>query len=61
VSALDAEGYCVIPFSELIPEPAAWDAIEQQASAFVADTEAALAGDREALRVRAGKEFVVRL
>ena len=61
VSALDAEGYCVIPFSELIPEPAAWDAIEQRASAFVADTEAALAGDREALRVRAGKEFVVRL
>src|SRR6185369_2508077 len=42
VSALDAEGYCVIPFSELIPEPA-------------------LDGDREALRVRAGKEFVVRL
>jgi hypothetical protein len=61
VSALDAEGYCVMPFSELIPEPTAWEAIEQQASAFVADTEAALAGDREALRVRAGKEFVVRL
>ena len=60
VSALDAEGYCVVPFSELIPDPAAWAAIEKQAKDFVADTEAALAGDREALRVRAGKEFVVR-
>ena len=61
VSELDDEGYCVVPFSELIPDPSTWAAIEQQASAFVADTEAALAGDREALRVRAGKEFVVRL
>jgi hypothetical protein len=61
VSALDAEGYCVVPFSELIPDPAAWAAIAQQANDFIADTEAALAGDREALRIRAGKEFVVRL
>ena len=61
VSELEADGYCVVPFSELIPEPAAWDAIERQASAFVSDTEAALAGDREALRGRDGKEFVVRL
>jgi Phytanoyl-CoA dioxygenase (PhyH) len=61
VAELDADGYCVVPFSELIPEAEAWQAIERQASAFVADTEAALAGDREALRVRAGKEFVVRL
>ena len=61
VSELAAEGYCVVPFAELIPEPDAWSAIEEQAARFVADTEAGLAGDREALRVRAGKEFVVRL
>ena len=60
-SELAAEGYCVVPFAELFPEPAAWSAIEEQAARFVADTEAGLAGDREALRVRAGKEFVVRL
>jgi len=61
VAGLEADGYCVLPFSELIPEPETWRALEQQADAFVAHTEAALAGDREALRVRAGKEFVVRL
>jgi len=61
VDELVTDGYCVLPFSELIPEPETWQAIEGQADAFVADTEAALAGDREALRVRAGKEFVVRL
>ncbi|HEU4972837.1 MAG TPA: hypothetical protein VFT35_13025 [Gaiellaceae bacterium] len=60
VSALDAEGYCVVPFSELIPDAATWTAIEQQADEFVSDTEAGLEGDGEALRVRAGKEFVVR-
>lgn len=61
VSALDAEGYCALPFSELTPDSSAWDAIEEQASRFVADTEAGLASDADALRVRAGKEFVVRL
>jgi hypothetical protein len=61
VSELTVDGYCVIPFSELIPEPAAWSAIEESTGTFVAETEASLAGDREALRVRAGKEFVVRL
>ena len=61
VSELAVEGYCVVPFAELIPDPDAWSAIEEQAARFVAHTETALAGDREALRVRAGKEFVVRL
>ena len=61
ISELAVDGYCVIPFSELIPEPAAWSAIEARAGTFVAETEASLAGNREALRVRAGKEFVVRL
>jgi hypothetical protein len=61
VSELSVEGFCVVPFAELIPEPGAWRSIEEQAARFAADTEAGLAGDREALRVRAGKEFVVRL
>ena len=61
VSELSTDGYCVVPFSQLIPDPESWSGIDEQASAFVAETEAGLAGDREALRVRAGKEFVVRL
>jgi hypothetical protein len=61
VSELSVEGFCVLPFADLVPEPAVWTSIEEQAARFVADTEAGLAGDREALRVRAGKEFVVRL
>jgi hypothetical protein len=36
-------------------------AVEEQAERFVSQTEAALAGDPGALRVREGKEFVVRL
>jgi phytanoyl-CoA dioxygenase PhyH len=61
VSELSADGYCVIPFSELIGDAATWNAIDEQSKRFVAETEAGLSGDREALRVRAGKEFVVRL
>jgi hypothetical protein len=61
VSDLDGSGYSVIPFTELFPEAEVWNGIEEQSNAFVASTEAALEGDREALRVRAGKEFVVRL
>jgi hypothetical protein len=63
VSELDADGYCVIPFAELFPDvrESNWRAIEDQAARFVAETEEGLAGNGEALRVRAGKEFVVRL
>jgi hypothetical protein len=61
VTELSREGYCVLPFSDLEPDPDRWTAIDEQAGRFVAETEASLAGDREALRVRAGKEFVVRL
>jgi len=61
VSELDADGYCVIPFSDLVSEDSVTEAIEEQAAEFVRETEAGLAGDGDALRVRAGKEFVVRL
>jgi hypothetical protein len=60
VDSVAAQGFAVVPFAELFPDPAEWDAIEGQASEFVAETEAGLAGDGESLRVRAGKEFVVR-
>ncbi len=61
VSELDADGYSLLTFEELFSEGDAWREIEAQGGRFAAHTEAALAGDREGLRVRAGKEFVVRL
>ena len=61
VSELEADGYSLLTFEELFSEGDAWREIEAQSSRFAADTEAALAGDREGLRVRAGKEFVVRM
>lgn len=61
VSELEADGYSLLTFEELFPESDAWRELEAQSDQFVAETEAALAGDREGLRVRAGKEFVVRL
>ena len=61
VSDLEREGYSLITFSELFSDEGAWSAIEQQTSCFVSETEAALSKDPDALRVREGKEFVVRL
>ena len=61
VTELDADGYSLLTFEDLFREGDAWRDIEAQSGQFVAATEAALAGDREGLRVRAGKEFVVRL
>jgi hypothetical protein len=60
VDELAADGYSLLDYSALFGEEA-WGELEAHASRFVADTEAGLAGDRESLRVRAGKEFVVRL
>ena len=61
VSELEADGYSLLTFGELFPETESWSALESQSDGFVSETESALAGDREGLRVRAGKEFVVRL
>ena len=61
LAELDADGYSLLTFAELFPAGDDWHEIAAQSERFVAETEAALAGDREALRVRAGKEFVVRL
>jgi len=60
VASLEAEGYAVVPFADLFPDPADWAAIEEQGARFRAETEAGLAGNGESLRVREGKEFVVR-
>ena len=61
LDALNADGYALTTFAELFPDGQQWKDVEAQSNRFVSDTEAALAGDREGLRVRAGKEFVVRL
>jgi ectoine hydroxylase-related dioxygenase (phytanoyl-CoA dioxygenase family) len=64
VERLREEGYATLPFSELVPDAALWRELEADADAFVAETEAGLASERDggeaALRRRAGKEFVVR-
>ncbi|MFO7572272.1 MAG: hypothetical protein R6W48_06700 [Gaiellaceae bacterium] len=61
VAELETDGFSLLTFSELFDGDERWSAIEEQASRFIAETETGLAGDREGLRVRAGKEFVVRL
>jgi len=62
--ALDADGYIVVPFAELIPDEELRAAVLAQGDAFVAETERGLAdeagGAAAALRRRAGKEFLVR-
>ncbi len=62
---LERDGYGLVAFAELFPDPADWEAVEGQARQFVEETERALAGEAhgeagQALRRRAGKEFVVR-
>jgi len=64
VEALDRDGFVALPFSDLVGEELT-GAVLEQGSAFVAETESALAaeasgGSPAALRRRAGKEFVVR-
>ena len=58
------EGYAVVPFTELVHDPEAWNALNADAERFIAETEAELAREREggesSLRRRPGKEFVVR-
>jgi hypothetical protein len=55
------EGYSVLPFHELFPGDDLWPEIEAQRDRFVAATEADLASGGDKVRVREGKEFVVRL
>jgi hypothetical protein len=61
VSEVDTEGYSVLPFGELFTDPEVWRDIEAQRDRFVAETEADLAAGGDNVRVREGKEFVIRL
>jgi hypothetical protein len=54
-------GYSLRSFSDLFTDPADWKALEEQRDRFVASTEADLAAGGDHVRVRPGKEFVVRL
>ena len=58
---LDEQGYSLLTFGELFPDPEHWRGLEAMRDRFVTETEADLAAGGEHLRVRAGKEFVVRL
>jgi hypothetical protein len=60
VAELEDQGFSMLTFSEIFTDEGAWSEIEDQASRFVGETESSLKTNREALRVRAGKEFVVR-
>jgi hypothetical protein len=60
LSEVDAEGFSVVTFGDLFPEEH-WSEIERMRDRFVAGTEADLAAGGENVRVREGKEFVVRL
>src|SRR5436309_370327 len=61
LTELDANGFAVVPFRDLVDDTSA---VEEQGAAFIARTEAALASGTgsgsEELRRRPGKEFVVR-
>ena len=61
VSDLEREGYSVVDFAELFPEPSIWAEIERQGSVFAAETDRARAEGDPRIKVHAGKEFVVRL
>lgn len=61
VRELDEQGYSLLTFGELFADPGHWQELEAMRDRFVAATEADLAAGGENLRVRAGKEFVVRL
>jgi ectoine hydroxylase-related dioxygenase (phytanoyl-CoA dioxygenase family) len=56
-----ANGFSVVPFVELFADAGHWAELEAMRDRFVAETEADLAKGGENVRVRAGKEFVVRL
>jgi hypothetical protein len=54
-------GYSLRSFQEVFSDEALWDDLVEQRDRFVASTEADLASGGEHVRVRPGKEFVVRL
>jgi hypothetical protein len=61
VADVEHQGYSLLTFGELFPDEARWQELEAMRDRFVAETEADLAKGGEQVRVREGKEFVVRL
>jgi len=61
VADLERDGFSLTSFQDFFSDDALWEEIEQQGNRFVSETEAALAANADALRVRQGKEFVARL
>jgi phytanoyl-CoA dioxygenase PhyH len=63
LTELTSDGYAVLAFEELFPQ-GEWQAIDEAAARFIADTEADLAGEAREnagkVHRREGKEFVVR-
>jgi Phytanoyl-CoA dioxygenase (PhyH) len=63
VEGLKADGYVVLPYSELFPEARTWERLEEDARAFVEATEAGLKREAEGVESslrRTSKDFVVR-
>jgi hypothetical protein len=56
-----ASGYALASFQDLFADESHWQELEAMRDRFVAETEADLAKGGEHVRVRVGKEFVVRL
>ena len=54
-------GYAVRTLGDVIPDAGLWHELAKQRDSFVASTEAELAAGGEHVKVRPGKEFVVRL
>ena len=61
LSDVREQGYSVRSFQDVFSDAGLWGEIEEQRDRFVASTEADLAAGGEHVRVRPGKEFVVRL
>jgi len=61
VSEVESQGYSLLTFPELFSDEARWHELEEMRDHFVRATEADLGKGGEHVRVREGKEFVVRL
>ena len=61
LAEVEESGFSVVSFQDLFADADHWSELEAMRDRFVAETEADLAKGGEHVRVRAGKEFVVRL
>jgi hypothetical protein len=60
LSEVEAQGYSLVRFGDLFPDPGHWEELVGMRDRFVGETESDLAQGGENVRVRTGKEFVVR-